>query len=432
VILSAIALFFPLAYLFFDLVLLSDRLFFGTPAGGTYLSELMRYLSDVSFATNTPSELTEATFGEAVATVTAVSPFSILPAVAAGQGELAPLLLPVAVTVVLALGCAAGGVLLILTGGRILRLRLYRDLTLLAGAGATFAPLLSTLILRVTYCLGQGSAVADERMRRVLPSVEALCIMGILVCALLPALAALREMGARAERAREHVGFPFRPLEKLPFGLTKALLLSLSALAMGLIGAMLFVPTTHVGTVMGVGNLRQAVTDTWNSTIPGLAAVGVDGATVDHFALGRDLMRLTAFLGWGFLLLSLLFALCAWLRVLFAKKDPRSKTNGAKRALKELPDQLRAAALAPFAWMVVVQSIHVCLLLFASPIAAHMDFSSAAETFDLIYLVMCHARTMGTTTTLYSFLAAAAALLWYGATQCARALLNHYSRSANG
>lgn len=428
VIWPAIALFLPLAYLFFDcFILLSEQLFFGTPSGSVYLLELMQCLSDVSFATNSLGELTEATFGNAVTLITHVSPVSILPAIAAGNNDLLPLLLPVVITVLLALGCAACGVLLILTGGRILRLRLYRDLTLFAGAGATFAPLLGNLLLRVIYCMGQGMDGADLMMRRVLPSLESLCVMGILVCALLPAMGTLRQLGAYTERTQDHVGFPFRLLAHAPFKLQKAMLILFSLLSLGVIALVAFLPMTNLGITLRTSETKQGIAAAWNGSVTALTPLG--GGSPAPLALTRDLPLLAAYLGLGLLLLGVLSAVVSLLCIVFVKKEASIGKKGFFRALGDLADHLRSALLSPYGCMVVLQLVQVLMWLFFTPVAAHIDFSGAESTVTLIYLAMGQARLTGATTTLYSLMAAAGAVLWYSTAQCARVLRNRIAPS---
>lgn len=425
VIWPAIALFLPLAYLFFDfLVLLSEGLFAAMPTGGTYLSELMRCLSDVSFATNSLGELTEATFGETVALLTHVSPVSILPAIAAGNKDLLPLLLPVALTALLALGCAACGVLLILTGGRILRLRLYRDLTLFVGGAATFAPLLGNLLLRVIYCMGKGTEAADAAMLRVLPSLESLCIMGILACALLPALGALRGLGAYSDRAQVHVGFPFRVIARSSYRFKKVLILLFSMLFLVLIGAILCLPVTHLGGVGRMGDVKAAVVTAWDGVIVALARMSMGGG-VEFDTFARDLLSLSVFIGLGLMLFGVLNVLLALLRVMLTGRDRLAAKKGPKRALRELSDQIRAAVFSLFGCVVVLQLVQIAVWLFVTPAAAHVDFSNASETVSLLYLAMGQARLLGGTTTVYAFAATVGVAIWYAVTQCAFALLNH-------
>ena len=261
-------------------------------------------------------------------------------------------------------------------------------------------------------------------MLRVLPSLESLCIMGILVCALLPALGALRGLGAYAERAQAHVGFPFRLLSHTPYGMKKLLILLLTVLALALPIALLFLPVTHLGAVLPSGSVKQAVSDAWDGVILALAQMSAGGG-VEPWSFARDLLALGTFLGLGLMLFCALNALLALLRVMLTKKHRLAAKWGPKRALRDLSDQLRIAPFSLLGCVAVLQLALIAVWLFATPAAAHLDFSNVSETVSVLYLALGQARLLGGITTVYAFAATAGAVLCYAVTQCARALLNH-------
>ncbi len=413
VIWPAIALLLPLAYLFFDaFVLLSAQLFDAAPSGTTYLVQLVECLGDPVFETNTPGELAEAAMGAAVPLLTYISPVNLVPSLVAGQSELAPFLLPVIVTVLLALCCVAAAVLLLITGGRILRWRTFTNLTSVLGTAAVFSPLLGSLLLRVVYFLMHGAAGADQMMLRVLPSLESLAVMGILACALLPALATLRKHAAYAKREGEFVQFPYHILVRAPFRMTKGLVLGATLASVLLAALFLLLPVTNVGRF----SLQIARAD-WLAVLRSLFA----GNGTEREAAMADAYALCNLVAMLLVLIGMLFVLISLLRLLLTKKEALCKG----RKLPEFAGNIRMSLLSPFLIFGAFQIMMTVVAVFFTPVAAHIDFANVTDTLSIVYLTAGRFHTLGYTTTLYAFLATAGALLWYSAGQGALALSEH-------
>lgn len=422
---QSIALLLPLAYLFFDVfVFLSDSLFSHSASGGMNLHRLVQHLLNLSYETNAVGEIVELTVGESVTVFQALSPCFLFSATGA-MGISASLALCVAVIAVLALLCAASGVLLLFTGGRILRVRAFCDLTLLFGVGATFAPALGMLLLRLQCCFEVGLAAADARMQHVLPSLEALCIMGILVCVLLPALTSLRRLAAHARGERAFVCFPYRFLTKRSFKFPKIMLLLCMLGLVALVGCFLYMPITTSATGQSAIDSLQGIGKDWEAALAALKTL---------FAREGDTLAVEAVLrlaGSAWIVFVLLFAILgvlSLLRVLFVRRDSLQKKKRKQRAVKKAAVAIRSTALAPFITFFAVQAILCVVLLFFSPIAMHLNFSNVNETLSVVYLTLAYVRTLGGTNTLYAFLAAGGFLLWHMADGAVSALIVQASK----
>ncbi|MBQ8357677.1 MAG: zinc ribbon domain-containing protein [Clostridia bacterium] len=421
---QAIALFLPLAYFFFDtFVLLDKSLFFSSLSGNSYLYLLMERLAGAAYETNSVSEIAEATLGESVTLLHTVSPASLLPDLINGMTDLLPFLLPMLVMVVCVLLCAVSAVFLLITGGRILRIRTFTNLTLLGGFGATFAPLLGTLLLRIWYCVGRGLDAADMSMQRVLPTLESLCVMGILACVLLPALASLHNLAAYAKRESEFVLFPYRVLAKAPFKCIKAVAV-LTILACGaLVASFFLLPITTVGRGIDISAMTDALVNDLNSILSAFQALATGGESPDFVSVAALVLDLAGILWIPLIFLAGLDVFFSLLRVLFLKKDRLPKKERGRRAMRKVAPRLRSMILTPYITFVVFEIILVIVLLFSTPIAMHLDFGNVENTLSVVYLAMAHIRAFGGITTLYSFLAACGAFLWYTAGQATAALV---------
>ncbi|MBQ8717139.1 MAG: hypothetical protein IJY43_04775 [Clostridia bacterium] len=415
---QSIALLLPLAYLFFDtFILLYDALFYYSASGSMHLHRFMERLTGLSYETNTVGEIMELTMGESITVFKTVSPMLWRSA------ELdSAFFLPVILLVLFVLLSAAAGVLLLLTGGRILRMRSFVNLTLIAGTGATFAPLLGMLILRLRYSFDGGFAAADLQMQHIVLSLEAICVMGILICALLPSLASLRRTAAYAQKEREFVCFPYRFLTKSSFKCSKIVAILSMVVFLALTVCFFALPITTTAQ-RGVDDVIRGIGGDWNAAVSvvkslfakdgGLSVVEGAGALIN---LACDIWMLLVLIG----------ALCAvlgLLRVLFVKKEVLLKKKSKQRALKKYAKAILDASFAPCVIFIVLQVLLCIAFMFFTPIAMHLNFSNVNDTLSIVYLTMAYVRTLCATNTLYAILCLGGLLLWHMADQTTAALI---------
>lgn len=415
---QSIALLLPLAYLFFDtFILLYDALFYYSASGSMHLHRFMERLTGLSYETNTVGEIMELTMGESITVFKTVSPMLWQSA------ELDPeFFLPVILLVLFVLLSAAAGVLLLFTGGRILRMRAFVNLTLTVGIGATFAPLLGMMLLRAQYFLDGGLAAADMQMQHILPSLEAICVMGILICALLPSLASLRRVAAYAKNEREFVCFPYRFLTKKSLKCSKitAVLCMIGFLALILCFFSLPIATTAKRSVDAV--LQNTGKD-WNAVVAVLKSLFAKDGSVSIIESAGILMNFVCDVWMLFVLLGVLFALIALLRVLFVKRDVLLKKKRKQKAVKKYAKAILNTVFAPCIIFFVLQAILCLALLLLTPIAMHLDFANVNDTLSIVYLTMAYIHTLGTTNTLYALLCVGGFLLWHMADETTAALI---------
>ena len=415
---QSIALFLPLAYLFFDTVIVfHDALFAFSASGSMHLHRFMERLTELSYETNTMGEIMEITMGDPIAVFETVSPFFWRSA-----APISEFLLPELVIVFLALFCAAAGVLLLFTGGRILRARSFVNMTLIAGMGAVFSPLLGMLLLRVQYFFDGGLAAADVQMQHIVMSLEAICVMGILMCALLPALASIRRVAAYARKEREFVCFPYRFLAKRSFGCLKfvAALVMIGFLA--LIACFFTFPIAN-GAQNGVNAVLQSIAGDWNAVV---AAAKSMLARDGSISVMEGTKVLIDFVGNVWMLLVPIGALCALialLGVLFVRRGELLNKKRKQKKVKKYAKAIFNTAIAPCVVFFVLQAVLCAVFLFLTPIVMHLNFSNVNDTLSVFYLTVAYIRTLGATNTLYAFLCVGGLLLWHMADQTAAALI---------
>ena len=417
---QAMALLLPLAYFFFDaFVVLSDKLFLSAMSGNMNLPRLMERLCSTLYESNSVTEIVEATIEDGTVLTQSVSFFALL---SGDEIDLA-FLLPLGITALAALLCAVSCLMLLLTGGRILRLRSFCNLTLLGGVLAVFAPLVGSAALRFGYYLGNGVEEADVMMQRILPSVEYLCVMGILACALLPALVSLKRIAAYARRQNAFLTAPFGPLGKRSLGTKRALTLLSLLGAAGVLVCFFYLPVSGLGDL----NLTTLAADLSAcnegiATVRNAAAAG-ESASINFLSAALLLIAVTPSVSTVLLMLEAILLIFTALRVLSLKSEEAACKKGTKRKLTNIGVHIRRAVFAPLVGSAVIGALAVVFLLIATPALSHLDFASISETLSVLYLAFAYVRTVSGVGTLYMLLAAAGVLLSYTAASCAAACL---------
>lgn len=424
---SGVAMLLPLLYLFVDIfVSFSDALTKVGEGGLTNLSLLFSRLCSSAYSTNTWSELVEGTLGTADPILTTVSLKSVL-----AGGVDAMFTVPTLLVAVFALLSGVMGVLILFTAGRALRTKWLADLAVLGGVGATAAPLAGTLLMRIVYCLQNGGfgketlAAADVRFLSVGLSVEAMLLMAVLACALLPAVGMVRRVSAHAHDVRCHVVLPYRLFAQRSFTLTQLLAILTVLLAIGVLVGYVCLPVLAVGAALDFPSAYQGFFPNF------IAAAKSMWSLIAGSGIQEELPRLLApLLGLAFLLQAILLLVSLWrvLGLLYRlcrvrvyalsdrKCDFRSLTTAGKR--------VRRMVLVPFRCYVIIQALLVVLILPASGLAAHLDFANIDETLGVIYLAIAYVRSLGSVTMLYTLLATLGALLWHTVENLSLALIN--------
>jgi hypothetical protein len=319
------------------------------------------------------------------------------------------------------------GVLILFSGGRLLRLRPFTDLMLIAGGGAAFAPLFGLLYLRLYACFADGLSAADATMRGFMLSVESVLMIGICICALLPAIAALRREAAISRGSLVHVPLPFCLVGGRHFGRVR--LISLLALALATVAglAQLVLSILPVGPLLYFDAVWEVILHDSKAVAAALPAVKENFA-----ALSAPLMRLAFVLMSPLILLSLLLVLPCFWSVLWAKKQTLCDKKRKCRSIRCVGVRLRAIYLMPFWLYTVAQVFLSVVLLFGSKLLLRVDMSDVEGALSLIYMVIGYVRGLGGVNTLYVLVAVCGALLWHAANALSCRLIDLSCREHNG
>lgn len=403
----AVALLLPIAYLIFD----AYAIVAGELLQGNALGELMALLANPSYESIPLGELAGSVIGNETAVVEVISPYLLMSDMlsGAGAGEL-EFLLPVGLVALISVCSAVSGILLIVTGGRVLRSRLLTDGILLFGSAASVAPLLGSFALRLYYVLKFDGATAATKMNAVMPTLEWLLIMIFLLCTLLPAMSTLRRVAAQDGGLDAYVPLTFAAAKKCSFGALK--ILTGVCLLLTLVPALLYL----VLQTLSVGAPLQLVRE------KGIDAFSAFGEALKNMKAGEDPTAL-ATLGEAVssmavtvlvlvLLVLTVLVLAKALRVLLVSEDVLRHTKGKKKLLRAAHADGRALLTAPFAVMGCCYAVLTVLMLFASPVALHLDFDSIYDTLGVTYVTAIYAKSLCSLTTAFGAIAALGLLLW--------------------
>ena len=409
-----LTLLLPIVYLFFDaFVLLSERLFVegGDP---TPLRALVETLCDPLYANNSVQEIQEAWFGERFAFFSTLTPLSLF-----RMSGLGILCVPLILELALVFGCVLFALLLAITKGKILRVGFFSALIPFCGVGATFAPLLANALLQLVACVGRGVQGAELWMLRVTPSIEALCLMGLLACILLPSMHALRRVSADALREAQAVYFPWGFLKKTSSAVAKSVTLVAGALGVVLVLVMTLLPISRFATLRDIGELIRTdwaqIGNVWQS-------LRVEGGS--PVALFETLLRLASLWWMPISLIAVICATVGLIRTVCLHKD-ETYTPKKLRFLGRMLHDVRGAVLAPYTCFVLVQSFLIAVLLFATPILKQLNFDDVTGVLSVLYLAIGYVCSLGGTGVLYICLALGGGVLWFTIDQGAAAVLVH-------
>lgn len=404
IMMPAIALCLPVIYLFVELF---ARLNEALLAGDNF-SLLYGRLSSAEFVNFPVRELIAATYGgdgELYQVFSAASLFG------GGAGEM---MLPVLTVFVFSVLSALVAILLFFSGGQLLRFRLFTDLTVFAGVGAAFSPLLGLFLMRLSYLFSGGTAAADAAMARVTLSVESAILVLLSALLVLPAVSMLASTGARVAHDRYHIQFPFRFLGGTSFGAVRVLAAVFGGGVLILSLLQLFLP------VLPFGGLAffSAAWDAGFSDRISLAKALVNSfaggiGAIDFPALAGTLLYALFYLQIPLLLAALVAYAFSYVRLFFVKKETLSNRKCDYRAMKKMGVRGRRPVMMLFWSMTALQAVLVLFMLFCSPLAGHMDMADVEGTRTLIYLSIGYIRNICSVTTLYCLLAFGGSLFWH-------------------
>lgn len=392
-ILPAIGFLLPLAYLFFDLFV-----FFGRVLEGNGLSEFLDLATSPMYNANTAGELVGAAFGTE-------SPLTLLSL----RGMALPAFrLPVLMTLICVVLCALTGVLLLCSGTRLLRSRAFADIAVLTGLLGTFAPFAGKLAYLLNACLGGGAAL-HSASAELMPSFEALLLMVVCCAFLLPSLATLKRLSARAHGKKRYIPLLCDSVGK-GFPLAKTFTAVFLALCVGVaclfFTGRVYLPDYH----FSAWRARDLLTKTGE-----LLRTAISGAEEGNQAL--LVLSLIADLFFLISLPALIIALAALLvrffttvftgRTVFAKKRSRSRVNEGKITAATA----RRTLLLPF-WFALSYRVLATAIL-ASFMGVHLDFANPGETLTLMYLAVAGAGSLFSVSGAYALLVSAGSVFWH-------------------
>lgn len=403
---AALAFFLPAVYFFFDLfVVYGNALTRKSASGLTALQQFIDWSTSPAYDVSSAAELMSGTFGESAQVVSLLSLGTLR--------ENTEYLLPVAVALAAAALCLFAGVLILISGARILRYRVFLDLMTLFGLAAAFAPFTGeSVYIFGAYLKAQNFTSVNRTMAAFGVTLESMLLMCICALFLIPAIRRLRRAGDAAAGRDYPVILPCAALGAKFF---TAKLFTVLTVALCLVFPVLFL----VGPVytpeldladMSIAELFSGIGETLRTVISGGESVNTWMTLLSLFA--QILLALQVPL----LAIACAPLLLRFFRILFTGRQMTAKESGREKSRPigcATAEIARRLLMLPFVSFAVFGVVATLFLLFASHIALHLDFSDPAETLDTVYLVIAYVKSLGGTTCAYVLLMAAGAPLWH-------------------
>lgn len=423
---AVLALFFPAAYFFFDIfVVYGDVLTRKTASGLTALQQFINWSTSPAYDANSAVELMSGTFGEAAQTVSPLS-LSVL-------SESTGYLLPLVCTLAAAALSVLAGLLIFCSGARILHCRVFLDLMALAGLAGAAAPLFGeTVYLVYLYVQVQSFTAVNRTMAAFGLSVESMLILCICALCLLPAIRRLRSLGDGAAGRNYPVILPCAALGAKFF---TAKFLAVLSLVFCFVFPVLFLigpvysPELDLAAWNPTGALTKAG-EALRTMISGGDAANVWMTVLS--LLAETLILLQA----PFLAIACLPLLWQFFRVVFTRKHYTPKKDGSQKRRRPAGnvsgDLARGLLLLPFLSFVIFGVLAALLLLFASRLAIHLDFSDPDAALCTVYLVIAYVKSLGGTTCAYALLMLVGAPLWHLVGNFHNAMASHRVPKSSG
>ena len=389
----AIGFLLPLAYLFFDLFAA-----LGAAPGGAGLSGFLNLATSPAYNANTAGELLDAAFGTE-------SPLTLL---SLGNLSLSSFRAPLLTVVICVILSALTGVLLLCVGTRLLRARLLSDFAVLTGFLGAFAPLAGKLAYLLSACRG-GSAALERASAELTPSLEAWLLMLVCCAFLLPAVATLKRLSARA-----HGKTPYTPLLCESAGRNFALAKTFAAVFLALclcVGALFFVGRVYLPDYrLSAWRAGDLLTKTGELLRTAISGAGEGNPALAVLSLIADLFFLIAL---PVLAIALVVLAVRLGMILFTRKTLSSKKSRKKRVNEGRVTAAvgRRTLLLPFWFGMAYRVLAGAMLL--SFMGVHLDFNAPGEALTMIYLALFGAASMFSVSGAYALLAGIGFVFWH-------------------
>ena len=153
------------------------------------------------------------------------------------------------------------------------------------------------------------------------------------------------------------------------------------------------------------------------------ALIADGGGSPNLLALAASILKISFFLQIPWLIYAFLKVLTALLRSCRARFETLGDRRCDRKALRDLAPRIRRMVLTPWLSYVGLQVILALVLLFATPVAAHLALDDVQSTLGVIYLALAHVKSLCGTTTLYALLALGGAVLWHTVGKLARLMI---------
>ncbi len=417
ILLPTLMLFLPVAYFFVDVfVRFSDVLFVTDAAGSSLLLQFFTRLSSSGYEFNTLRDIKILTFGEDVALFESIS--------FAASSAAGDMLIPLWIVLGLAIASAVSGLLILVSGGRILRSRVMADLLAAAGTGAAFSPLLGLLYVRMYHCMKGGHLAANLAAQKVGLSVEAALLIGIALCLMLPAIKALRRAAAGSRGPRVPVLVVCQLLGGRSVKATRRLAILFVVLALLLAAVLCMSPVLTSGSLVDYGEASEAfVSEIKTFALSMLSVITGKAADVNFMALVSACLAVVFLLQIPLMALCAVLLLCSLWQLIGVEKRDVVKKKRVRRALTHTGGRARRMLFVPYISYTAVQVLFVLVLLFGSKVVVHLDLSNITESLTLIYVVCAYVKSLCGTNTLYVFFLLGGAVLWHAAGNLSRKLI---------
>jgi hypothetical protein len=420
---ETLVLFLPLLFCFMDVfVVMADSLFAAGDGGAPLFRTLFAYLSSERFVTTSAEEMGEAILGSARPWMATYSPLRLLRALLSGGEVAAPLWLPALIICIFAVLSALMGLLLLFSGGKVLRAAPMADLVLLFGAMGAFSPIVALWLPAIGTLLAKGADAANAAMLGNMLSIEAVLLVALLACITPPALASLRRSAARARGVPRFVLLPARALGGCGFSAVKWMTFGVGVLALGAGVLPVLFPVTTAGGVLDLdltpGHLKETV------QLFSKRVCSLDGTRQSMAEFTGVLAEL--FFMVFVLLLAVLALMLAWylLRVLLVRREKAGDQPKKKRKPIGVGGgifRLFSLALVLFG---ILQAVLLVLWLVRSPLGMRLDLSEVDGTLPLVYLTLLVVRDLCRVTVPYALAVLCAAPLAAFAGDLSRVLRN--------
>jgi len=169
----------------------------------------------------------------------------------------------------------------------------------------------------------------------------------------------------------------------------------------------LLVPILTVGSLLDFGNAANTALTNFISQAKAVFSLigGSSDVGTELRSLCIPFFDLCFFLQLPILFFSMIPVVRSVYRLFTVRCEALYDRRCDRRAMTRMGKRLRRPVLAPFISFTVVQGILLLVLMLASHVTAHVDFSSVENTLGVAYLMLAYVKSLCGTNTLYAVLA---------------------------